>query len=223
MEETQNELKNSYVRKSASIAKLAAALSKAQGEIDDASKDSKNPFYKSTYESLTAVLAVVRPAFSKYGLAISQMPWSENGKVGLTSLLTHESGEWIESDYISVPKDQTPQGCASCITYSRRYTVKAIAGISSEDDDGNKASGKQDPTNNNDKKPNDKKPDVVTNESKSEPLDIYTGSNEQKVEFAKAAAHCGITKKESLGVLSQRAIDKCVLMGELQDWILTNT
>ena len=40
------------------IGKLALALSKAQGEITGALKDSSNPFFKSNYADLGNVLAV---------------------------------------------------------------------------------------------------------------------------------------------------------------------
>jgi hypothetical protein len=63
----------------------------------------------------------------------------------------HESGEYIQSDELTLPAYQTKgggvkefnaQGAGSAITYGRRYSLSAILGLASEDDDdGNHASG----------------------------------------------------------------------------------
>src|SRR5690625_4401905 len=55
----------------------------------------------------------------------------------------HESGEFIEYDPVFMQAEkQTPQGAGALITYLKRYTLSAIFGITSDqDDDGNQASG----------------------------------------------------------------------------------
>jgi hypothetical protein len=57
-------------------------------------------------------------------------------------VLSHESGEWIQSS-LSLPlAKHDPQGVGSAITYGRRYGLSAIVGIVADvDDDANAASG----------------------------------------------------------------------------------
>ena len=118
---------------------IAKAIAKAQSEIQNVTKDAKNPHYKSQYASLAAVLDVVRPIFSKNGIAIVQIPISEEGQVGLKSMLVHDSGQSVES-IILLPMAATGRNIAqeagSIITYLRRYTLAAMAGVAQEDDDG---------------------------------------------------------------------------------------
>jgi len=53
----------------------------------------------------------------------------------------HQSGEWISGELEMTPVKSDPQGIGSAITYARRYTLASIAGVATEDDDGNAASG----------------------------------------------------------------------------------
>ena len=52
----------------------------------------------------------------------------------------HESGEWLQSEYLMPIVKKDPQGAGSAITYAKRYALQAMCGIPSEDDDGNLAS-----------------------------------------------------------------------------------
>ena len=63
------------------------------------------------------------------------------GHIALETRLIHaESGQWISSvTIIPLPKND-PQGMGSAITYARRYSLCAMLGIITEDDDGNAAS-----------------------------------------------------------------------------------
>ncbi len=129
------------MNKSDSIKELATALAKAQGEIENASKASVNPHFKSKYADLAEVLNTVRPVFSKHGLAVTQFPSYENGVVSVETILTHASGEWM-SGTISAPVSKADaQGVGSATTYCRRYALAAVAGIAQEDDDANSAVG----------------------------------------------------------------------------------
>lgn len=125
------------MNKSESIAGLSKALAKAQGEVENASKSSVNPHFKSKYADLAEVLNTVRPVFSANGLAFLQMPSFDGGVVSVETVLTHESGEWL-SNVASAPiTKQDAQGVGSAITYLRRYSLAAFAGIAQEDDDAN--------------------------------------------------------------------------------------
>ncbi len=117
---------------------LAAALSKAQGELEHAKKDSDNPFFKSKYADLASCLDVARGPLSANGLSVVQTPsLLEGGYVRMTTRLFHASGQWIEGELDALPKDSGPQSVGSVCSYLRRYMLSAMVGISAEDDDGN--------------------------------------------------------------------------------------
>ena len=128
------------VRQSDSIAKLAAALVKAQAEVQHATKDAKNPHFRSDYASLTSVLDTIKPVFAAHGLALVQFPGFADGHATLDTVLVHESGEWMAATAGAPLQKNDPQGVGSALTYLRRYSGAAVAGIGQEDDDGNAAS-----------------------------------------------------------------------------------
>ena len=124
------------MNKSESIKNLAVALSKFQSEVENPKNTADNPFYHSKYAPLQDVLNTVRPLLSKHGLSVIQSPAGDGQSVSITTLLIHESGEWIEFDPLVLKAEKmTPQGAGSAITYGRRYALSAVLGISSEDDD----------------------------------------------------------------------------------------
>ena len=128
------------MQKSDDIKELATALSKAQGEIKGALKDSSNPFFKSKYADLASVWEAFRQPFSKNGLSLVQLPSMSEDRVSVESVLLHSSGQWISEVLTASPKDTSPQAVGSTITYLRRYGAQSIAGVCPEDDDGNAAS-----------------------------------------------------------------------------------
>jgi hypothetical protein len=129
------------MNKSDQIGKLAEALSKAQGAMKNAVKDSNNPFFKSKYADLASVSDACRMELAMNGLAVSQLPEIRDTKLVLHYVLMHQSGEWISGELEMTPVKSDPQGIGSAITYARRYTLASIAGVATEDDDGNAASG----------------------------------------------------------------------------------
>tara|TARA_R110000868_G_scaffold6538_1_gene36868 strand:+ start:2655 stop:3329 length:675 start_codon:yes stop_codon:yes gene_type:complete len=132
-----------YMNKSESIAGLAAALAKAQGQMKGAIKDSANPFFKSKYADLASVVEAIRASFSANGLSyIQTVEPSEKDEVRVETTLLHASGEWISCGILSLPVSKADsQGYGSALTYARRYSLSAAAGVSTElDDDGNAAS-----------------------------------------------------------------------------------
>jgi hypothetical protein len=128
------------LRRSSSIAKLAEALAKAQGEILGAEKTQVNPHFKSRYADLAAVYDACRAPLAKHGIAVLQLPSADGPRVTVATLLAHGSGEWIGGALTMRAQQETPQGIGSCITYARRYALAAMAGVAPEDDDGNEAS-----------------------------------------------------------------------------------
>lgn len=132
---------------SETINELAAALAKAQGEMNHAGKSADNPYFKSKYADLPAVIDASRPALAKNGLSVVQMTdIDELGNMVLVTQLSHSSGQWVRSWYPVRPVKSDPQGFGSALTYSRRYAYSALAGVAAvgEDDDGNAASGNVD-------------------------------------------------------------------------------
>jgi hypothetical protein len=129
------------MNKSESIVKLSQAMAKAQAEVNHALLDSKNPHFRSDYASLESCLNAAKPVMGKYGLALMQSgDRSAEGDIVLTSLLTHESGEWVQFQMPLVLSKQDMQGLGSSLTYGRRYALCGLFGIGSDDDDGNAAS-----------------------------------------------------------------------------------
>ena len=128
------------MNKSDSIKNLAVAMCKAQAEMGGAHKAENNPFFKSKYADLKAVVKAVKEPFSNNGLSYVQFPIEEGGRIGVETILMHDSGEWLSNSFTVALTKQDAQGAGSAITYCRRYGLQAIAGIPSEDDDGNNAS-----------------------------------------------------------------------------------
>jgi hypothetical protein len=144
---------------------LAGALVRVQGEMGTIPKDSRNPFFNSNYADLATVSGIIIPLLSKNGLSVSQIcgtsektgvvvsRWKD-GKSGkeieesvpylslkITTILMHESGQWISGEMESPIAKNDPQGIGSAITYARRYSLMAVvAAVADEDDDGNRGS-----------------------------------------------------------------------------------
>lgn len=127
---------------SENITDLAMALAKAQALIKPASKDATNPHFKSRYADLPAVWEACRKPLTDNGLSVVQMPVDAGeGRVGLTSVLMHSSGQYISSTVSTKLNQDSAQGLGSALTYLRRYALAALVGIvADEDDDGNAAS-----------------------------------------------------------------------------------
>ena len=131
------------MKKSESIVELAKALAKFQSEVKQPLKDANNPFFKSKYVPLENVVEAITTTAGPLGLSFTQWATTtENGTPGVSTLVMHDSGEWIEYPPIyAKPQKADPQGIGSVITYLKRYALSAVFGITSDsDDDGNAAS-----------------------------------------------------------------------------------
>jgi hypothetical protein len=130
------------MKRSESISKIAPALLKAQQDMGNAKKDSKNPFYKSSYADLNSVREVVTDPLHQNGVSILQLNTpGESGRNFVTTVLLHISGEFISSDTEIICKEaNNPQALGSAISYARRYGLSSMLSVGAEDDDGNAAS-----------------------------------------------------------------------------------
>lgn len=136
------------MKKSDSIVEIAKALAEFRKDLKQPAKDANNPFFKSKYTTLDKVIEAIDETAPKHDLSFTQWAVSnEQGNVGVETLLLHSSGEFIHYDALYMkPEKNTPQSIGSCLTYSRRYSISAIFGITSdEDDDGNQATGNNQP------------------------------------------------------------------------------
>jgi hypothetical protein len=120
---------------------LFTALALAQAEFAPATKDATNPFFKSSYATLGAILEVLNPVLGKHGLSFVQMTdVDDDGKVYLDTQINHKSGQWMRGRRPILCKDPTdPQKMGSTESYAKRYALQSAFGISTEDDDANHA------------------------------------------------------------------------------------
>ena len=135
--------------RSESITNLATALARAQSEMPVAVFDATNPFLKSKYASLGAVIQASRPILAKHKLSLVQFPISGGSAtgqgsgdcIGVESVLSHESGEFV-AERVVIPLTEEKgkskvQSAGSTLTYLRRYSWASILGMySDEDSDG---------------------------------------------------------------------------------------
>ena len=113
---------------------LTAALSKAQGVMENAPMNKTNPHFKSKYADLAAVVDSVRDPLSKNGLAITQTMEIREGGIVLITTLWHTSGQWIASEY-PLPFAARPHEMGTLLTYARRYSLAAMVCNSADEDD----------------------------------------------------------------------------------------
>jgi predicted nucleic acid-binding Zn-ribbon protein len=133
-------------RQSESIASLAAALAKAQIELQNPEKSlvgsieakPNAPERLFRYASLASGLEIVRKTLGQHDIATVQTTAIDqtSGIVNLTTVLAHASGEWISSDWPVCPISETatPHRMGAALTYARRYALFTLVGIAGEDD-----------------------------------------------------------------------------------------
>ena len=121
------------------------ALAAAQGEMTGATKDSKNPHFKSSYASLASVVDAVRAPLAKHGIAWTQRVSIDGTAVGVETVLMWRDKELSSGFIRATAKDTGPQSIGSVVTYLRRYSLMATLGIPAEDDDGESATRRDEP------------------------------------------------------------------------------
>src|SRR5215831_14132840 len=134
-------------RSSETVAALASALAKAQAELVNPEKsltatirtgrlgEGERSF---RYAPLSSGLDIVRKTLGQHEIATLQTTAIDQtaGRVNLTTMLAHASGEWIASDWPVCPIAETanPQRMGAALTYARRYALFTLVGIAGEDD-----------------------------------------------------------------------------------------
>lgn len=129
------------MRTSEKIEALAAALSKAQGALENVKKGktAKAGKYSYTYANISDVLELVRAPAADNGLSFVQGSAIADRLLCMTTRIMHESGQWLEVDAYASPGDWSPQSVGSTETYLRRYSLIRCFSIAAEDDDGKAA------------------------------------------------------------------------------------
>jgi hypothetical protein len=95
------------------------------------SKDSKNPFFKSSYVSLDNLVSTITPHLNKMDLVVYHF---SNDKNIHTVVADVESGEFIESVFPMIESND-PQKLGSCISYAKRYNLSQLFNIITDRDD----------------------------------------------------------------------------------------
>lgn len=190
---------------SESILKIAPALLKAQKGLQAALKTSTNPHFNSKFADLKSVIEVAQPALNDNGIAFLQpLSFNEN-RVCITTVLLHESGEWL-SDTLEVPLvKMDAQAVGSATTYGKRYSLQAFLGIRSEDDDGQSAS-----------EPVQQKAEIKKFPAPAPPKTLKAAlvesnqfiTEEQRLYFIEVATKRGRTKQDIVAALKAAGISK---------------
>jgi hypothetical protein len=134
-------------RSNESVGALAAALAKAQAEIQNPEKSLTativSPFPREAvrsfrYAPLSSGLDLVRKCLGQHEIATVQSTAidADSGLIRLTTTLVHASGEWVSSDWPVCPVSETaaPHRLGAALTYARRYALFTLVGIAGEDD-----------------------------------------------------------------------------------------
>jgi hypothetical protein len=117
------------------------ALLAASVNFGPLEKDADNPYFKSKYLSLGALLNAVRPALTDQGIIItSKYELVPQGWVVTTALLHVMTGSTIESQFPVIDVSNSQKVGASG-TFAMRYNLLQLLGIAAADDDGNSAAG----------------------------------------------------------------------------------
>jgi len=196
--------------KSESVKEIAMALNKLQKVLSPVKKDAVNPYFKSKYATLDTIWEMLRKPLTDNGLSVTQTLHKIEETTYLETTLLHTSGEWISGAMPLNPTKDDPQGLGSAISYARRYSLSALLGVvSDEDDDGEKATDKpapQQPKAATPKPPRDA-PQPVQEKTNTNPQDadipgMKTLTDMQKVVYKEF----GVQPKKALEIINPDAL-----------------
>ena len=117
--------------KSETIGNLAKALSAAQAMMNAAPMNKSGHFGK--YADLGSIVESGRKPLTENGLSFSQLVSSKDDSICVETILMHESGEWVSSEFF-YPYKGTIQQAGAVITYLRRYSLASILGMYADED-----------------------------------------------------------------------------------------
>lgn len=126
--------------RSEQVNELMAALAKAQGMMKNPAttrtvtiKPREGAGYQFSYAELHAVYDAIKEPFASNGLAYTHTIEDDRGTMVLSTMIFHSSGQYIGSVY-PLPRNGDPKGFAGAVTYGKRCTITALAGLAGEED-----------------------------------------------------------------------------------------
>lgn len=124
---------------------LWPAVVKTRRALKGPKKETDNPGFKRDgkplkYADLSACIEAADESCFPNGLVTLQEVTSDAAGVAVSTLIVHESGQWVQFDPLFIPASKSDaQGFGSAVSYARRYSLKAAWNMADEDDDGNAA------------------------------------------------------------------------------------
>jgi hypothetical protein len=134
-------MENKSVEKSGSINEWAKAFAKFQAKKIKAEKNAVNPHFRNRYANLESLVSAIGEHLSECGLCFTQLVSDGESGPSVTTMLIHESGQYVSETLTLKMQRNDMQGMGSAITYAKRYCLSAMLGIpdSDGDDDGEAA------------------------------------------------------------------------------------
>lgn len=114
---------------------LVDSLAKAQAEMRNATFNKQNSHFKNKYADLSSIRDAVVPVLAKHGIALVQSIETHEGLSVVVTKLLKGTEEIVSSGCPIITDRNGPQAFGSALTYARRYSMSAIVGIASEEDD----------------------------------------------------------------------------------------
>jgi hypothetical protein len=118
--------------------KIAKALCLFQSKVSIIEKTKQGYGYK--YADLSTIITSIKLYLKEAGLSYSQLLRKGAENVAVTTILMHESGQYLESTVEAKIDDKKNQNLSRVqiqgliTTYLRRYSLSAILGLAAEED-----------------------------------------------------------------------------------------
>jgi len=124
------------------------ALVLAIGGCSNARALRVNPHFRSKYFALSDLLDIVKPTFASYGLAVLQIPSTEDGRISISAQVIHHSGHIFHLGSVGIKSEGlTLQALGSAMSYLKRYQLATLCGVAADleegEDDGNSVTKQQ--------------------------------------------------------------------------------
>jgi len=121
---------------------ISAAFVKAQAKLQNPRKDQEATIrsdtgrsYSYTYVDLATVIDGVRDVLAQFDLGFTQNVVTGEGRINVTTVLRHESGETLTFGPLVGPGGNDWRQLGGAISYAKRYALLAALGIAPSDED----------------------------------------------------------------------------------------
>lgn len=115
---------------------LITKLMLVQAELKPIIKSEDNPFFKSKYADINAILASLRLLLVKHGVLVMQpLTTNEQGHQAIETILMDEEGNSLTRT-VELPTLPDIQKFGAAVTYMRRFALVSMFALESEDADG---------------------------------------------------------------------------------------